>query len=137
MESPDRELVNDAIGIFDLMRARPESNDMEEIGLDLYRECWRDKFGLAADRLFILSYRDFLDFLRRDILRIHSRKVKFLEKPFAASQLINRIVKLLPEIRPILKGRGRRDEARTAINYEARLPDVKAVFQRQAQAGDC
>ena len=54
MESPDKELVNDAIGIFDLMRARPESNDMEEIGLDLYREA-RDKFGLAADRLFILT----------------------------------------------------------------------------------
>jgi hypothetical protein len=92
MESPD--LIPNAIAIFDLMRARAASNDMEPIGLDLYREA-REQVGMASDRLFILSgFPRLFETKHPEVAFPHGQ---LLEKPFAAADLVRRIVGLLPE----------------------------------------
>lgn len=91
-QSPD--LIKDAIAIFDLMRASPTSNDLEAIGLDLYREA-RDDVGMAPDRLFVLSgFPRLFEAQHPEVAFPHDR---LLQKPFSAEVLIRRVLRLLPE----------------------------------------
>ena len=87
-------LVRDAIAIFDLMRAKPGSNEMEPIGLDLYQMAHKE-VGIKEERLFILSGFPRLFQAQHPEVVFPARQL--LEKPFAATDLVRRIISLLPE----------------------------------------
>jgi hypothetical protein len=88
------DLIHSTIAIFDLMRARSDSNNPETIGLEFYQMA-RDDVKILPNRLFILS--GFPRLFENQHPEVVFPTGQLLEKPFAAADLVRRIVKLMPE----------------------------------------
>ena len=88
------ELLPYAIAICDLMRARSDSNGMEAIGFELYREA-RDDVKMPDSRIFILS--GFPNHFQDKHPGNHFPENRVFQKPTPAQPLVNQIIDLFPQ----------------------------------------